>query len=81
MTMAYEYMNEDEINSELFCSICHAPFNDPCCTPCGDTFCRACITQWLKSPNNTCPLCRKSLSLNALAPATHMVRNILDQLQ
>src|SRR4051812_35796708 len=75
----YEYINETSINSELICIICHAPFNDPLCTPCDHTFCRQCITEWINKGNIQCPICRRQLtSIESLTQATRVVRNMLD---
>jgi hypothetical protein len=80
MNDLYEYLNEGEIDQNLHCSICLYPFNDPCIVPCGDTFCRECITQWIQSGQLSCPLCRRQLQSTNLIPAPHSFRNILDQL-
>ena len=81
MNTDYEYLNEDRIDPDLICSICFSPFKDPVTGPCGDAFCRTCITRWIEKQDASCPLCRKSLSNRVLTPAIHMVRNILDRLQ
>lgn len=76
----FEYMNESTIDSELICLICSDPFDDPCCTPCNETFCRKCITQWLQKGNLSCPLCRATLSLEDLTEPVRIIRNMLAQL-
>ncbi len=52
--------------TELTCSICRDVLRDPvvanCCL---QTFCKECITIWIKS-NNSCPYDRKRLSENQL---------------
>jgi vacuolar-type H+-ATPase subunit I/STV1 len=80
MNTTYEYIDEASINPELICSICQSPFIDPQHTPCDDTFCRECITNWIQRQNASCPLCRKPLSINVLKQATRTVRNMLNQL-
>ncbi|UJR29398.1 hypothetical protein I4U23_010610 [Adineta vaga] len=80
MDVAYKYMNEADISKELICSICQSPFQNPCCTPCGDTFCNTCITDWIQASNNSCPLCRCIISINTLTQVPRALRNILDQL-
>jgi hypothetical protein len=55
----YTYINEDEIDSELKCTICNEPFQSPFnCTECGQTFCQECISLW-RQQQNSCPSCRK----------------------
>ncbi|CAF0880506.1 unnamed protein product [Rotaria sordida] len=78
-----EYMDEQSIDRNLICSICHKPLKDPVCTPCDHTYGRACITQWLHQSNNcSCPVCvKKPLSINELTQASRPLRNILDQLR
>jgi len=80
MNTTYEYIDEASIDPELICSICQSPFIDPRHAPCGDTFCRECITNWIHTQNASCPLCRKPLSVNLLIQASRMVRNMLDRL-
>jgi hypothetical protein len=80
MITTYDYIDEAYIDPELICSICHSPFKDPCCAPCGETFCRECITQWIETRNTSCPICQKNLSLDALTQPTRMVRNMLDRI-
>jgi hypothetical protein len=45
---------------DLKCSICTEVLQDPLqvCSRVQHTYCRACITRWKASPNDTCPLCR-----------------------
>ncbi|CAF1099388.1 unnamed protein product [Adineta steineri] len=80
MTTKYEYMNEASTDPELICTICHSPLEDPCCTPCGETFCRECITKWIQTPNVSCPICRKDLSIDVLTQPSRNVRNMLDRI-
>ena len=38
-------------------------FTDPVLTPCSHTFCRACITRWIReNPIGGCPSCRERLA-------------------
>jgi hypothetical protein len=78
--IAYEYTNEESIDREFICTICTSPFNDPWCTPCDHTFCRACIKSWIDARNVSCPICRKNVSVNLLTQANRTVRNILDRI-
>ncbi|CAG2166305.1 unnamed protein product [Oppiella nova] len=51
---------------ELSCSICLNIFRDPVVSQCcRQTFCRDCITDWLKG-NTVCPYDRKKLTVNEL---------------
>lgn len=57
--MTYKYINEDQIDIELKCTICDEPFQSPMnCTLCGNTYCQSCVIQWLKK-QVSCPSCRK----------------------
>ncbi|CAL4995922.1 unnamed protein product [Urochloa decumbens] len=53
------------------CSICLGPFEDgdrcSIMPLCRHEFHRACIADWLKAYNNTCPLCRAQLQWSAVA--------------
>ena len=79
--IVYDYVNESSIDDELKCSICKEPFQDPVNTPCDHTFCENCIEQWINEDNNSCPTCRRSLSIDSLIPATRIVVHLLDRLQ
>jgi hypothetical protein len=81
MNNAYEYMDEVSVDSDLICNICHSPFKDPHCTPCSETFCRECITNWIQTQNASCPHCRQALSVSVLTQAPRSLRNMLDRLR
>ncbi len=81
MSDTYEYMDETTIDPELICYICRAPFNDPCCTSCGETFCRKCITHWIEAEKGSCPHCRQTISINALNKVPRPLQNMLDRLR
>ncbi len=54
----YEVLVTDSI---LKCSICHDYLLQPVTTPCGHTFCKRCLIQWMNSQRgeaSTCPSCR-----------------------
>ncbi len=78
-----KYMNEDSIDPNLICSICHRPLKDPVCTPCDHTYGRKCITHWLTQDiKYSCPTCLKQpLLIKDLTQASRPLRNMLDQLQ
>ncbi|GLD64623.1 nuclear factor 7, brain [Lates japonicus] len=50
------------LSDEQFqCSICLDVFNNPSSTPCGHSFCMACISRyWDGSKVCQCPLCKKT---------------------
>lgn len=54
------------------CYICYLPYDDPHRTPCGHTFCRECISQWLGN-NSTCPYDRRRLLLEDLVAVQPVV--------
>lgn len=50
---------EPSDTSEASCTICFSAMNDPATLlPCGHSFCRACITNWVRR-KISCPLCRE----------------------
>jgi hypothetical protein len=58
--MSYTYVNEDQIDVELKCIICHEPFQVPVnCIECGQTFCQECIDKW-NQQQSSCPSCRQN---------------------
>ncbi|PAA94110.1 hypothetical protein BOX15_Mlig029928g1 [Macrostomum lignano] len=52
-------LSNDDDDADLTCSICDCLFEDPRVTPCGHSFCCACLTDWRQQPGgDACPLCR-----------------------
>lgn len=48
---------------QLLCSICLEVFSAPVTTPCGHSFCRACINQhWDNTDICNCPICKQGFS-------------------
>jgi hypothetical protein len=78
-----EYIDEDSIDPNLMCTICHKAFKDPVCTSCDHTYGRACITHWLNTNSvSSCPTCVKQpLLIKDLSQASRPLRNMLDQLR
>jgi len=78
-----EYINEDSIDPNLICSICHKPLKDPVSTPCDHTYGRGCITHWLTQEiKYSCPMCLKQpLLIKDLTPVGGILRNIIDRFQ
>ncbi len=50
---------QDQIIKEITCSICYTIFKEPFTISCGHTFCKKCITKWLKI-NEICPICKRN---------------------
>jgi hypothetical protein len=49
--------------NDVSCSICKDVFLEPITTPCGHTFCKPCLLQWMiVSGTSACPQCRFSSS-------------------
>jgi len=77
--MSYTYINEDQIDPELKCMICHEPFQSPVnCINCGQTYCRQCIDTWYKE-QLSCPSCRENGYL-FIPVITRVVINQLNRL-
>lgn len=53
-------------DNPIKCSICKEVFTDPVCIPCGDSYCRMCITLYWKDPTQKgvydCPQCSQTYS-------------------
>ncbi|CAF0754081.1 unnamed protein product [Adineta ricciae] len=74
----YTYINEDKISRSLICPICLDPLIDPQThTLCENSFCNRCIRKLRQ-----CPCCRAPIvNPNDLKMASHVIRNILDELE
>lgn len=59
------FLNPSSVSCHLFCSICQEVFIDPQRAPCGHSFCKKCITTWLKT-SKTCPEDRKPVTHSQL---------------
>ncbi|CAG2168861.1 unnamed protein product, partial [Oppiella nova] len=66
---------------ELSCSICLNIFRDPVVSQCcRQTFCRDCITDWLKG-NTVCPYDRKTLTVNELHKPSRVFEAMFGKLE
>lgn len=75
------YNYSQEVDEDLTCHICLQPLVSPTDTKCGHTFCRACITNYLRI-QPICPIDRQPLASSYdCQPASLMVRRLLDKLE
>ncbi|KAK6170532.1 hypothetical protein SNE40_018906 [Patella caerulea] len=59
------FLNPESVSRHLYCSICQEVFIEPQRAPCGHSYCKKCIMQWLKN-SKTCPEDRKPISSSSL---------------
>ncbi|CAF2573653.1 unnamed protein product [Rotaria sp. Silwood2] len=77
--MTYNYINEDQIDVELRCTICDEPFQSPMnCIKCGNTYCQTCVLQWMQQ-QISCPSCRQ-IGNHFQPVISRVVLNQLDRL-
>ncbi|KZV81613.1 hypothetical protein EXIGLDRAFT_844459 [Exidia glandulosa HHB12029] len=78
MSAGFTYV--DNVNTNLICCICRAPFLNPVTTrSCAHTFCLECI-QTAISITPQCPVDRSTLTTLDLRPANPLLRNLVDEL-
>ncbi|KAK2948469.1 putative E3 ubiquitin-protein ligase CHFR [Blattamonas nauphoetae] len=66
----------DHMKSELTCNICQEiMYNCVSVVPCLHSFCAPCLSGWLEQDNDSCPVCRKSMSYPV---RNHKVRALID---
>lgn len=53
--------------ADLSCPVCMSLVADPFVTPCGHTFCFACVSKALETSRN-CPSCSAALAADAIYP-------------
>ncbi|XP_031828418.1 E3 ubiquitin-protein ligase NRDP1 elgi isoform X2 [Nomia melanderi] len=71
---------QGEVDQELICPICSGVLEDPVQAPeCEHTFCRTCITEWIKR-QAICPLDRTPIASEQLRAAPRILRNLLARL-
>jgi len=69
----------EELEALFSCPLTLDTLEDPVSDKCGHTFERKKIELWLQS-KNTCPLCRKNITIGGLAP-NRMVKQAIDILK
>ncbi|KAL6055875.1 ligand of numb-protein X [Balamuthia mandrillaris] len=73
----FSYVEEEDIDEELICPICHSPFVNPVQTVC----CRVCFCQDCLSRTSSCPLCRYHFGQNQKFQDTgRLVNNLVNRL-
>ena len=78
MSSLTSFLSEDQFT----CSICLDVFTNPVSTPCGHSFCQACITcYWDKPGGKTCfcPICKESFRKRPELHINHTLRDITEQ--
>ncbi|XP_014328147.1 E3 ubiquitin-protein ligase TRIM39-like [Xiphophorus maculatus] len=76
MSLYGSFLTEDQVT----CSICLDVFTNPSSTPCGHSFCMACITRyWEGSQVCQCPLCKKTFQNRPDLQINRTLREITDQ--
>ena len=73
-----ERFPNEEIGSELICSICTGVLEKPLETSCQHLFCGECIHQWL-SRKESCPHCRENITTTDLRQVLPALKNILNK--
>ncbi len=71
------------LSEEQFtCSICLEVFVEPVSTPCGHSFCKACLQgYWSHSKKFVCPMCKKSYSKKPEMSVNRVLAEISSQFQ
>ncbi|CAG2166570.1 unnamed protein product [Oppiella nova] len=73
-------ISTDDLN-EFICGICMDVFENPVFSPCcRQTYCKDCITGWLKN-QKTCPNDRKPLTVNLLSSPPRVLINLMNKLR
>ncbi|PAA56087.1 hypothetical protein BOX15_Mlig020381g7 [Macrostomum lignano] len=70
------FLNPDAVSPHLYCCICQEVFKEPWRAPCGHSFCKRCIFDWLQK-NAICPSDRKPVTVGQLHH-DFLVQNIID---
>ncbi|XP_051560451.1 zinc-binding protein A33-like isoform X2 [Myxocyprinus asiaticus] len=77
MSLPTEFLSEEQ----FICSICLDIFNNPVSTPCGHSFCLACITSYWEGQGKAClcPLCKESFRKRPELHINHTLKEITEQ--
>uniref|UniRef100_A0A3B3UF74 RING-type domain-containing protein n=1 Tax=Poecilia latipinna TaxID=48699 RepID=A0A3B3UF74_9TELE len=75
MATSSDFLSEDQFQ----CSICLDIFTDPVSTPCGHTFCKACLTRhWAGKQECQCPLCNNKFDKDLKLSVNTTFREVVD---
>ncbi|KAG7246640.1 hypothetical protein CRUP_012015, partial [Coryphaenoides rupestris] len=67
---------------QFMCSICLEVFVEPVSTPCGHSFCKACLQgYWDHSKKSQCPMCKKNYSKRPELSVNRVLAEIATQFQ
>lgn len=75
----HSYTYPEEVDDDLVCHICLQPLLQPMDTPCGHTYCTACLTNLLLE-KDFCPVDRKPVMLQHCKKSNILVNKLLDKL-
>ncbi|XP_051948541.1 zinc finger protein RFP-like isoform X3 [Xyrauchen texanus] len=76
MPLSHSFLSEEQ----LLCSICLDVFDNPVSTPCGHSFCMACIVQYWDSVKHCqCPLCKQTFKRKPDLHINRTLREITEQ--
>ncbi|XP_061566656.1 E3 ubiquitin-protein ligase TRIM7 [Cololabis saira] len=76
MSLQGSFLTDDQ----FLCSICLEVFTNPCSTPCGHSFCMACISRyWDGTKVTQCPLCKKTFQKRPDLQVNRTLREITEQ--
>ncbi|XP_074848867.1 E3 ubiquitin-protein ligase LNX isoform X2 [Carettochelys insculpta] len=73
------YSYTEEVDDDLICHICLQALIQPLDTPCGHTYCTACLTSFLVE-KDFCPVDRKIVILQSCRKSSILVNKLLDKL-
>ncbi|XP_067387237.1 E3 ubiquitin-protein ligase LNX isoform X1 [Emydura macquarii macquarii] len=73
------YSYTEEVDDDLICHICLQALIQPLDTPCGHTYCTACLTNFLVE-KDFCPVDRKIVILQSCRKSSILVNKLLDKL-
>ncbi|XP_038153356.1 E3 ubiquitin-protein ligase TRIM47-like [Cyprinodon tularosa] len=75
MATSSGFLSEDQ----FLCSICLDVFNEPVSTPCGHTFCKACLNRhWEGKQGRQCPMCNNKFNKDLKLSVNNSFREIVE---